>query len=91
MLEFSKFPAVGHNNMVDVYTCEAACILLGGGGDLKEVLFLECDGKSYRKFISFLEKMQHFTIRQIFVHGLGRDVCMYDLFQSINPAVVYKG
>jgi hypothetical protein len=40
--------------MVDVHTCEAACILLGG--NLKEVLLLEYDGKSYREFLSFLEK-----------------------------------
>jgi hypothetical protein len=28
-LSFLNFPAVSHNNTVDVHTCEAACILLG--------------------------------------------------------------
>jgi hypothetical protein len=56
------------------------------GGNLKEVFLLEYDGKSYEELSSCMEKMQDFTQRQIFVHGLGREVfvtCFKVLFRQL--------
>jgi hypothetical protein len=55
-------------------------------GYLKEVL-LECDGKSYREFLILLgEDIKLSPEKQIFVHGLGREVfmtCFKELFQQL--------
>jgi hypothetical protein len=55
-------------------------------GKLKEVFLLECDGKSYRQFFSCLEKTRGLTKRQMFMHGLRREVfmtCFKVLFQQL--------